>query len=256
MKSRSAGSTSRHTVPVLLKAIRIIEAVAQRPEDSTNKGLALTLGISQTTCYRILHSYVDRGWLRLNRAGRYELSVGLVPVLRPLLRHEVLIEKVQDPLARLAASAGMTAKLSVPEEDDIVTIHSAQAPREHAVVSRIGSISSLAIGSSGPTVLASLPDKEVERILRSVVPETWKYQNRSDVWRRVREARQNGWCYDAGSFQPHINSMSSPLRGPERRLVGVITLLGFPSDFSAGARPGLGRLLKQAAGQCNQLLDN
>src|SRR3954462_15612643 len=87
-----------HTVPVLRKAIRVFEAVAQRQGEATAKSLAVTLKISPTTCYRILQSFVAEGWLRPRPGGEFELSFGLLPLLRPLLRHELLIETIREPL--------------------------------------------------------------------------------------------------------------------------------------------------------------
>lgn len=243
-----------HTVPVLCKAIDVFQAVATANGAVTTKSLAATLRISPTTCYRILQSFVAKGWLRPGVNGAFELSFGLVPLLRPLLRHEVLIEAVRDPLAQLARTTGLTAKLTVRQGDDAVTIHSANSPKGTAITSRVGSVVSLAIGSSGATFLAAMADEEIARVLEEAPAEIWRHQKREDVLRRVREARRNGCCFDSGSYQPHINTLSAPLHGPGRELVGVVTLLGFPQDFDSAVRPALIRELKYTAGGCTQLI--
>ena len=147
-----------HTVPVLCKAIDVFAAVATGKDAVTTKMLATTLRISPTTCYRILQSFVAKGWLRPGANGTFALSLGLVPLLRPLLRHEVLIETVREPLTQLARSTGLTAKLTVRQDDDAVTIYSANSPKGTAITSRVGSVVSLAIGSSGATFLAADTD--------------------------------------------------------------------------------------------------
>lgn len=243
-----------HTVPVLRKAVRVLEAVAQGRGDATVKSLASSLRVSPTTCYRILQSFVAEGWLRPGASGTFQLSFGLVPLLRPLLRHELLIETVREPLARLAATTGLTAKLTVRQVDDAVTIHSAASPKSTAITSRVGSVVSLAFGSSGAVFLSVLPEAEIERILNDAPAEAWRFQERTDVLRRIREARKSGCCFDSGSYQPQIHTLSAPLFGPARELLGVITLLGFPSDFDARVRPALIRELKYTAGGCNQLI--
>lgn len=243
-----------HTVPVLRKAIRVFAAVAQGDGAATTKSLATTLRISPTTCYRILQSFVADGWLRPGAAGTFELSFGLVPLLRPLLRHELLIETVREPLAQLARTTGLTAKLTVRQGEDAVTIHSAHSPKGTAITSRVGSVVSLAIGSSGATFLAALGDDVVARILDAAPAEVWRFQKREDVLRRVREARRQGCCFDSGSYQPHIHTLSASVLGHERELVGVITLLGFPPDFASAVRPALVRELKFTAGGCAQLI--
>ena len=219
----------------------------------TTKSLAATLRISPTTCYRILQSFVAKGWLRSGGHGTFELSFGLVPLLRPLLRHEVLIGAVREPLAQLARTTGLTAKLTVRQGEDAVTIHSANSPKGTAITSRVGSVVSLGIGSSGATFLAAMSDDEVSRVLEEAPAEIWRHQKREDVLRRVREARRNECCFDSGSYQPHINTLSAPLYGQGRELVGVFTLLGFPQDFDPAVRPAFIRELKYTAGGCTQL---
>ncbi len=243
-----------HTVPVLRKAIHVLAAVAQGNGAVTTKSLATTLKISPTTCYRILQSFVAEGWLRSGANGTFELSFGLVPLLRPLLRHELLIETVRNPLAQLAKTTGLTAKLTVRQVDDAVTIHSASSPKGTAITSRVGSVVSLAIGSSGATFLAALGEDEVARILEDAPAEVWRHQKREDVLRRVRECRRQGCCFDSGSYQPHINTLSAPLHGREREFVGVVTVLGFPQDFDPAVRPAIIRELKFTAGGCTQLI--
>ena len=254
MSAKPAVKKVAHTVPVLRKAVRVIEAVAQGSGSATTKSLAGSLGISPTTCYRILQSFVAEGWLRPSTGGSFELSFGLVPLLRPLFRHELLIETVREPLAQLARTTGLTAKLTVRQGDDAVTIYSAHSPKGTAITSRVGSVVSLAIGSSGATFLAPRGDDEVARALEHAPAEVWRFQKREDVLRRVREARRQGCCFDGGSYQPHINTLSSPVYGQERELVGVITLLGFPPDFDPTVRPALIRELKFTAGGCTQLI--
>lgn len=243
-----------HTVPVLRKAVRVLEAVAQSTTPPTTKNLASTLRISPTTCYRILQSFVAEGWLRPAAGGAFQLSFGLVPLLRPLLRHELLIETVRDPLARLTAVTGLTSKLTVRQAGDAVTIHSAPSPKGTAITSRVGTVNSLAFGSSGAVFLSYLTDAEITDLLRNAPAEAWRFQKRKDVLRRVREARRIGHCFDGGSYQQHIHTVSAPLLTSAREAAGVITLLGLPQDMKPSLRPALVRELKATVNACTELM--
>ena len=244
-----------HTVPVLCKALRVFEAVAKSTRGVNTKELAVSLGISHTTCYRILQSFVAQGWLSAKRGGTFELSFALVPLLRPLLHHELLIETVQEPLRQLAVATGLTAKLTVRQGDDAVTLVSAASPKSTAITSRVGSVVSLAIGSSGAALLSATTEAEVKQLLDKAGEDVWRLQDRADVQRRIREARRDGVCFDHGSFQPHIHTLSAPLVVPDRGIVAAITLLGFPQDFEGAARAALTRQLKFTAGGCLQLIN-
>jgi DNA-binding IclR family transcriptional regulator len=243
-----------HTVPVLHKAFRVFEAVARSSGDCTTKSLAHSLGIAQSTCYRILQSYVAAGWLRARESGTFELSFGLVPLLRPLLRHEVLIETVKEPMTQLAKTTGLTVKLTIRQGNDAVTIFSAQSPRPHAISSRVGATVSIAIGSSGAAFMGHLADTDVERVLNTAPQEAWNFQKRDAVLKRVREGRKQGHFVDGGSYQPNIHTISAPIFSHGREPIGVITLIGFPQDFAGAAKAALIRELKYTAGGCTQLI--
>ena len=257
-KSAAAGKSGggpRHTVPVLLKALRVFAAVA-RGEADTSKGLAVTLGISPTTCYRILQSFQAGGWLRAGAGGTFALSYGLAPLMRPLLRHEMLVSSIREPLLALARATGLTAKLSVRQGDSAVTVFVAGSPRATAIASRVGSVFPLALGSSGAAILASLPEAETKRILDAAPPEAWRYQKRPEAERRVQECRREGCCFDTGSYQPQLHTLSAPLLVGSHGLAGSITLLGFPQDFAAPARAALVREARFTAGGCTRLLES
>ncbi len=259
MKRQSTKSPAKvpaHTVPVLCKALRVFEAVAKDSSGATTKSLASSLDIAQSTCYRILQSFVASGWLCQRKGGIFDLSFGLVPLLRPLLRHEVLIEVVREPLAQLAHTTGITVKLTIRQDDSAVTIFSAQSPRPHSIVSRVGSMISLAIGSSGAAYLGAMQDAEVRRILDRAPAEVWKYQRRETVLRRVREGRKMGCYSDSGSYQPNIHTLSAPLIGQGNEIVGAITLIGFPQDFAGTIKASLIRELKFTAGGCTRIIQN
>jgi DNA-binding IclR family transcriptional regulator len=252
--SPSAHRGPAHTVPVLRKAFQVFEAVAQNPDAATTKHLAAALQIAPSTCYRILSTFVAAGWLRSRPGGLFELSFGLMPLLRPLLRQEVLVETVREPVAQLARTTGLTAKLTIRQGDDAVTIFSAQSPRPHAIASRVGAIVSLAVGSSGAAHLGALSDTEVKRILDGAPAESWKYQNRANVLRRLSEGREKGWYADTGSYHPNIHTLSAPIYGEGSAVVGAITILAFPQDFAGAGRTTLIRKLKQTATDCTHCL--
>jgi len=254
MRSKSPKAQPAHTVPVLCKAIRVFTEVAKTRGGASTKELAVSLGISPTTCYRILKSFVAEGWLGARRDGNFELSFALVPLLRPLLHHELLIETVKEPLRQLAVATGLTAKLTVRQGDDAVTLYSASSPKSTAITSRVGSVVSLAIGSSGAALLSALPDTEIAQILSKAPAEVWSLQDRADVQRRVREARKDGCCFDHGSFQPHIHTLSAPLVVDDRGIIAAVTLIGFPQDFEGTAKAAFSRQLKYTAGGCRQLI--
>lgn len=232
-----------HTVPVLGNALRVFAAVAQSRGELTTRALAENLGLPTSTCYRILQTFVAEGWLRLSPGGGVDLAFGLVPLLERLRPQELLIEWVRAPLARLAQRTGLTAKLSVRQGDEAVTIYCAPSTRLTALTSHVGATSSLAIGSSGAALLAASPDAEVEALLARAPAGAWKFQTPADCWRRVREARATGGCFDGGSYQPHVHTVSAVLPPHDGVAPAALTILGFPEDLATAGHAAMRRNL-------------
>lgn len=255
-KAASAAVRPQHTVPVLLKAMRVFAAIARGETDATAKSLAVTLGISPTTCYRILQSFLAGGWLRPDANGTFGLSLALAPLMRPLLRHELIIETMREPLTALARATGMTTKLSIRQGDSAVTVFVASSPRATGISSQVGAVFPLALGSSGATILAALPETEAVLILDASPKDAWRFQKREDALRRVSEARRDGCCFDTGSYQPELHTASATVQAARHGFLGSITLLGFAYDFAPEKRPALLRELKFTAGGCVRLLES
>ena len=128
--------------------MELLGLLAEERGETTTKALALRLGVPRTTCYRLLRSLVARDWVRPLPGGGHALSVGLLPLLQPLREVEDLAGVVQRVLDELALRSGLTAKVSVRQGDDAVTVARCESPQATSIAVRIGASFHLALGSS------------------------------------------------------------------------------------------------------------
>jgi IclR family acetate operon transcriptional repressor len=241
------GANQKHTVPAVNKALELVRVLADEDVEATMAGLAERLAIPRTTCYRILRSLAARDWVRVVNGGRYEISLGLFPVLRPLRRYEQLVEAVQPALDALARRSRLTTKISVRQGDYAVTMARCESPMETSVAIRLGATFHLAFGSSGAVLLSSLPREEVSRILRRAPVECWAHQEPADVLRRIEQLRAKRYCADFGTFRPTCHAISAAVIHPPGAVLLAITAIGFPNELTPTHVPALGRALLQAA---------
>lgn len=244
---------SEHTIPVLKKAISLLREIAAGGE-TTTKALAQQAGVPHTTAYRILQTFLSEDWVRQATGGRHELSFGLLPLMQPLVRHELLVETVRPFLTALSADTGLAAKLSVRQGSQAVALLRAESPRETSISVRVGAAFHLALGSSGAALISDMEVKERRTLLERAPKECWTHQSIADVEARVAECRRAGACGDFGGFQPHVHALSAPVRDRAGSIVGAITLVGFLQDFEGKLRKSNARRLLVAVGQCNQAL--
>lgn len=242
-----------HTIPVLKKAVALLRMIAIGGE-TTTKALAQEAGVPHSTAYRILQTFLAENWVRQAGGGRHELSFGLLPLMQPLVRHELLVETMRPFLSALAAETGLAAKLSVRQGDHAVALLRAESPRETSIAVRVGASFHLSLGSSGSALLVNLPAAERRTLLDRAPKECWKHQTRSEVDARVSACRRTGVCGDFGCFQPHVHALSAPVRDRTGGIVGAITLVGFAQDFEDKNHKPLVRKLLAAVARCNQAL--
>ena len=67
----------KNTVPMLEKALDILEYIGASDTAVSLPELQANLGIAQASCYRIAATLVQRGWLEKCSGNRYEIAAGI-----------------------------------------------------------------------------------------------------------------------------------------------------------------------------------
>lgn len=243
-----------YTIPVLKKSIAVLKLIAEGRGNTTTKALEQTLGVPHSTMYRLLQTLAQEDWVRQVEGGQYELSFGLLPLLQPLVRHELLIETARDPMLALSRDTGLTTKLSVRQGNFDITIFRAESPRSASVHVKMGGAFHLVIGASGAVLLSALDETARQRIIDAAPPECWRFQTRVNVARRIRQITRTGACADAGSFRPTIFAISAPLRDRSGAVIAALTAIGFREDFAGAHLKTNQRLVTATAARCSALL--
>lgn len=245
----------QNSIPALSKSIAVLKAIAGGMQNYSIAELAREVGVAHTTCYRIVQTLVDADWLRPRAGGvGYELSYGLLPMVEPFLNHRVLIDTISPVVEQLVHRTGLSAKLSVRQGDDAVTVYRVESPKPMSLSGRVGVRFSLVYGSSGACLLSSLTDKRIERIVEEASGDAWKHQLPADVRKRIAEVREKQCCMDLGFFHPQVHTISSPLFDDQGKMLAAMTLLGLPEDMNPQSLEDHRKALIKATTRCNQLI--
>ncbi len=244
--------TRAYQIPVMRKAIQVLNALADGQCEPTTTSLARTLKIAPATCYRIVQTFAHAGWIRLRADGRCELSVGLFPLLHRLQSHDLLSRKVTDALRELTAATGVASKVSVREDDDALTVLREDSAEPMALAVRSGSRFHLTLGASGSVLLSAQEDVEVARIVRNAPASCWQWQKPADVLCRVKEARRRGIVTDLGTYRPDIFGIAAPLLDAEGQIEGALTLTGLIHGHGKAQFEEWRKLVVSKAAELNQ----
>jgi DNA-binding IclR family transcriptional regulator len=186
------------------RGLRLLAAVAEASTPADLAQLADRIGIHRSVAYRLVRTLEDHKLVRRTGDHRYEPGIGLA-ALSAGVRRPVQAAAMPE-LTRLAARAGATAFLAVPDGVEVVTLASVEPPSGPAHVAyRPGTRHPVELGAPGLAILAGGPPRPGER------PE-------------VELCRRRGYASSRGEVLPGLSSVAAPVRtGGD--VVGAVALV-------------------------------
>lgn len=240
-------SDLNNSIPSVLAAAAAVERLAAEPDGVAQTSLAQALGLSTSTCYRILRSLAARGWVRKEGRGRWFLSGGLLPVAAALRAPLARLERARDVLERLARTRRIACKLSVRRGFEQVVAVRAEPESPVQATGREGSAFSVAEGSSGAALLADLPDAEARSLFRIAPPSR---TGLPALLKSLADLRAKGWCARARILEWPLAALSAPVRDERGAVFASLTFV-VPEDRLGD--PALPPLLLETAKRCANL---
>ena len=233
-------SEAKNRIPVLERAVEVMEYIAGHPGRVSQPELIAALKIPQATCYRIIATLVAANWLVRLPGNRYDVAPGIARLSR---KTELQLEKyrsLQPALDYLARQVGYSVKLSVADGDEHVNVLSAKAPWDLALTAAPGTRFEIKSGGSVAVILLSdmAEDKSKKIIASADEPEQMKEM--------LNAFRRQGYSFYPASGsseqQSKIDALSLPVFSPEKNITAVVTLLSMPGEL---AKADLGTLLEE-----------
>lgn len=222
-----------HEIPVLGKALEIVEYIGAHPGRVTQPELQEALGIPQATCYRIMATLIAHNWLVKTNGNHYDISTGMVPVVRKAMFQLEKYKVLQPILEHLSRKVGYSSKLSVRDGMEQVNVLCAKAPWDIALTTVIGSRDSLLTGGSvGIVLLSAMTEKELSACCKKMTAEEFRKIND-----RIQSFRKDGFCFNPATTDPkakwHVDALSVPIKSESNTVLGVLTVLSTPGDIAA-----------------------
>jgi DNA-binding IclR family transcriptional regulator len=239
-----------YTIPIVEKTFRVLGAIGTNGGAVSMHQLARSLDIAPSSCFRIIRTLQDQGWIAEKRTGGWELSVGLVRLLDGLTPVQRLIDASRGPLDDLVERTGLSGKLSVRQGDNAVTILRGESPAAFSMSGRIGAAYPLGVGSSGAALCGDMTESEIEQLIKRSPASAWANQSPAQFRQRAAAARAGKPVLDRGSYSPHVHTLSHAIRGgSDREIVGAVTLIGLANDLPEKSLPAVQRAIVAAVNE-------
>jgi IclR family acetate operon transcriptional repressor len=234
------------------RAIAVLDTLAAEGELGTNE-IARRTGMTPSTVSRQLGTLAASGLAeRVPATGRYRLGLRIVHLANALLARLDVREVARPHLVALVEATGETATLSVPGDEDAITVDFVPGRHQVQPVSRLGRPSIAHATSAGKVMLAfsgrALPDGP----LRAYTPKT--ITDPRELATEIAAVRERGYAQAVGEREPDLTAIAAPIRSARGELEAVVALQGPSSRFDAAAiEQALPVLLERAEAISRQL---
>jgi len=214
-----------------IKALQVIDALAQSEQARGVADLGRQLGFSKSNTFRILATLASQGFVRSQpETGRYELTLRLWELgVRVIDRHPV--RRVAKPhMKTLFTQLDETVLLSVLDDAEILYIEKIEGENPVRASARVGWRAPAWRIASGKSLLAY----QSEELVTGITQDQISSKQLQELRRELEEVRQRGFAMSVNGSRPGINSVSAPVWGPDSVPVAALSVSGpaerFPHD--------------------------
>jgi IclR family acetate operon transcriptional repressor len=202
--------------------------------------------MTPSTASRQLGTLVGAGLAeRVPATGRYRLGIRVVHLANALLARLDVRAVARPHLEELVRRTGETATLSVPGEQDAVTVDYVPGAHHVQPVSHLGRPSIAHATAAGKVMLAfadrPLPEGPLERYASRTITD------RRELAAEIERVRAQGWAQAVEEREPGLAAIAAPVRSSRGELVAIAALQGPSSRFDDSAiAEALPALLEEA----------
>ena len=223
---------SEQTVSAVERALMILDVFTDQDADLSLKDLAERTGMYKSTISRLAGTLESNGFLMISGRGRYRLGPALWR-LGSIYRRSFRMDDVVRPhLSALVDQSGETASFYVPEGSNRLCLFRENSPRSLRHHLEEGAILPCDRGAAGHVIRA------------------WG----NGVDDRALEVLEHGFAQSHGERDPDISAIAVPVLDRHKQMLGVLSLSGPGSRFTAEKRQSVLSLLKYHALECGRSL--
>lgn len=240
------GQPAVRQVEAVRRAIRVLDVLAEGQGDLGTNEIARRSDINVSSVSRLLATLTDGGLVQFVEAtGRYRLGVRVLQLAAAMRGHLDLRGLARPHLEELADLTGETATLSLPGEQEALTVDFAQGGASSVrSVASIGRNSVPHATAVGKVLLAwggRLSSGELPAYTRHTIVD------RTDLESELGRVREQGWAQALGERESELNAVAVPVLGGHDELVAILGVQGPATRFTSRAmRKAVGWLHERA----------
>lgn len=238
--NKQSARAKRTALSSVSNSLAVLEFLIESGEAGVSE-IARHVGVTVGTSHRLVATLVATGWAEQNPGNRkYQPSHKVVTLAQRLRTRLNTREIAHRHLVELVEAVHETGNLAILTESKILYVDKVTSDQPFGIEARIGSRLPAYCTALGKTLVANLPDDEVDEYLKLV--ETVRSSGQKPRPRaagvlrtELRKARSNGYALDAGEYLPDVYCVAAPISGVGSNVVAAISVSVPRSRFEPGS---------------------
>ena len=235
----------------------MIEILSRSREERSLTQLRQEAAFNLSTTYRIIHALKSRGYVEQNPINsKWKLSFKLFEIGNTVVQNVTLREEAPPILSKLANVPGESTYLMVLDQDEAVCL--GRIDGHHMVkniILQVGGRLPLHIGAGPKVLLSSLPEEEINRIIKSkrlpkMTKKTITDSNRFE--KGIEKIGRNGYAFSFEDVVEDGAALGCPIKDWKGRVVGSISISGISTHLKRDKLPRLINIVKICARELSQ----
>jgi IclR family KDG regulon transcriptional repressor len=240
----------------LVKALRVMEALAFSEMPRGVSELALEMGYQKSNVHRILSTLADQGYVVRFEAGpTYQLNYKMFEVGSRVVSRLRLSEVARPFLQRIVRRTGESAHIMIYHNAEIIYLDKIENNAPIRASSEPGLRAPAYCVASGKALLAYQPDDEISRVLRKVRQHTpHTITNPAELRAEIEAVRVQGYAINREGWRAGVAGAAAPVLVGRTHAIAALAILGPADRLDIARLHEAGLLLTQQARELSRLL--
>lgn len=227
---------SDYIVQSVVRALDILETLADNEEEFGVNELSQKLGIQKSSVIRILHTVEQRGYIEKSlESGNYRIGLKSFE-MGQAYRHQLGLFQASKPILRdLVHKCDESAYIAVLRGANVVYLDVVQTSKPLRLASRVGSITPAYCTAVGKVQLAYISPEALDDIISQsdftpITPHT--IVNPEKLKKDLVNIAHKGYAIDDQEYEMGVRCIGIPIWNHTRRVIAGISISGPISRMS------------------------
>jgi len=239
------------TVQSLVRALRLLELLAEDDDGYRLVDIAERAGLSTSTTHRLLTTLEQKRFVQFDReASLWHVGVQCFAVGAAFARRRRIAELALPVMRKLRDAVGETVNLGLADQGDVVFLTQVESRELMRAMGRPGGRLPLACTAMGQAILAAMSDQDVSAYLQKyglprLTPNS--IARPTKLHQALAETRRTGYAVDHEENAAGLRCVAGVIHDEHRRPIAAVSIAGPTVRVTLRRVPEVGRAVMAAA---------